>query len=405
MGATPADTQREITRLRGDMNAALDEVERRVARRRARRRERRSAHLERPRPAKTLVARARDNPTLLGVARRRRRRRHRLRRLTPLINGLRERNKPQNRLKRGVQQVREELSERSATELSRRQSRAPARARADRRGVLLKLEPEDGGYVRVSDARLEPLANKEKGPSRRDQEVHLGSVAVGVHGRGQRPGAARGRSVWRATVHEDPPTDQEQGRRLTSRGRCWQRVTEMLSADEIVRLGIVDVAASRPRRTSNPMASTCRSARLALARAGALGADQRRSRYPPERQDLAFDADGWICSSPAHYGIRYAEWVELPARLRRAVFSAFEPAAHGPARADRGVGRGLRRARRRAAVVANPHGVRLQRGARIAQLVLFRADRSRRGALLPGPVPARKPLSSWAPTVSAVRSF
>jgi hypothetical protein len=30
MGATPADTEREITRLRGDMTAAIEEIERRV---------------------------------------------------------------------------------------------------------------------------------------------------------------------------------------------------------------------------------------------------------------------------------------------------------------------------------------------------------------------------------------
>src|SRR4051812_27897293 len=159
MGANPADTQREITRLRGDMGAALDELERRV-RGGLRGVASAEARITTARAGEDAVNAARDNPTLLGVAG-----------VVAvgavaygafaLVNGLRQRNKPQNRLRRGVEQVRDELSERvtEGVERSRRQLE-----RSLPQGILLKLEPEDGGYMRVSDARLEP-PKKKRGQS------------------------------------------------------------------------------------------------------------------------------------------------------------------------------------------------------------------------------------------------
>jgi hypothetical protein len=206
MGATPADTEREITRLRGDMTAAIEEVERRV-RGGLRGVASAEARLTAVRAREDVTERARENPTLLGVAG-----------VVAvgavaygayaLVNRLRERRKPQNRLKRGVQNVRDELSERverlgEGVEDSRRQIES-----AWQRGLLLKLDPEDDGYVRISDARLEPL--KKKATKRGQSTVikkfvwaallsvfmALGSVlAQRVAGR-----------VWRAMVHEDPPT-------------------------------------------------------------------------------------------------------------------------------------------------------------------------------------------------------
>ena len=67
MGATPEDTQREISRLRADMSAALEEVERRIrgGLRGAASTETRIGGV---RAGEDAIKRARENPTLLGVA-------------------------------------------------------------------------------------------------------------------------------------------------------------------------------------------------------------------------------------------------------------------------------------------------------------------------------------------------
>ena len=105
--------------------------------------------------------------------------------------------------------------------------------------------------------------------------------------------------------------------------------------------------------------------------AGSLGrsADDRRL---PQREDLEFDADGWIDLGTGTYGIRYAEWVTLPLECGGLCFprsSLLRMGVHVPTAVwDAGyAGRaeGL-------LVVTTPHGARLQRGARIVQLVLFR---------------------------------
>jgi hypothetical protein len=201
MGETPADTEREINRLRGDMTAALEEVERRLrgGLRGVAVAETRISSL---RAGEDVVSHARQNPTLVGVvgvvaagavaygA-------------YALINGLRERNKPQNRLKRGVKHIREELSERlgEGVEGSRRQIE-----RALPRGVLLKLEAEDGGYVRVSDARLEPPPTKKRGQSTVIKKFVWAALLSIFMALGSVLARRIADSVWRATVHEEPPT-------------------------------------------------------------------------------------------------------------------------------------------------------------------------------------------------------
>lgn len=207
MGAKPEDTQREIDRLRGDMSAAVEEVERRL-RGGLRGIATAEARVTTARAGEDVVARARENPTLLGVAG-----------VVAagavaygayaVIHGMRERSKPQNRLKRGVSQVRAELSERvsEGVQTSRRQLE-----RALPQGVLLKLEPEDGGYMRVSEARLEPPAQirKKRGQSKvikRFVWAAFLSVFMAV-------GSVLARRVadnaWRAMVHEDPPTEKSE---------------------------------------------------------------------------------------------------------------------------------------------------------------------------------------------------
>jgi dUTP pyrophosphatase len=102
---------------------------------------------------------------------------------------------------------------------------------------------------------------------------------------------------------------------------------------------------------------------------GTLGIDDRSL---PARDELAPDAGGWFSLPPATYGIRYVEAVEMPTdcgglcfprssllRMGLTVPTAVWDAGYG------GRGESL-------LMVTNPHGVRLQRGARIAQLVVFR---------------------------------
>jgi hypothetical protein len=206
MGATPADTEREINRLRGDMTAALEEVERRLrgGMRGIAGAEARISSGRASQAAFARVERARDNPTLLGVAG-----------VVVVgavgygifaaIRGSRARNTPASRLKRGVKQVRTELGERveEGVELSLRQLE-----RARPRGLLLKLDPEDGGYMRVVDARVDVPAVKNKGR----QDVIKKLVWAGLLSVFMAVGSVLARrlagTVWQATVREEPPTQK-----------------------------------------------------------------------------------------------------------------------------------------------------------------------------------------------------
>lgn len=105
--------------------------------------------------------------------------------------------------------------------------------------------------------------------------------------------------------------------------------------------------------------------------AGSLGRSSS-DRLLPEREGLAFDPDGWISLQAGTYGIRYAERVEMPPDCGGLCFprsSLLRMGLHVPTAVwdagYQGNGEGL-------LVVGDPYGVRLQRGARIAQLVLFR---------------------------------
>src|SRR3979490_351747 len=105
--------------------------------------------------------------------------------------------------------------------------------------------------------------------------------------------------------------------------------------------------------------------------AGTLGVDNA-DRNLPAQDELGFDADGWPDLAPATYGVRYAEMVEGPLDCGGLCFprssllrmGVYVPTAVWDA-GYAGRGSGL-------LVVSSPHGLRIQRGARIAQLVLFR---------------------------------
>jgi len=203
MAATAADTHREIDRLRGDMTAALDEIQRRL-RGGLRTVASSEARITSTRTRDDLALRARQNPTVPGV-------------IGVIVVGAvgyavyravsssRQRQKPQNRLKRGVEQARAELVGRvsEGVEQSKRQLE-----QARQRNLLLKLDPDDSGYVRVTDARLEPLANKSKERS----EVIKKLVWAGLLSVFMAVGSVLARrvagAVWQATVREEPPTQK-----------------------------------------------------------------------------------------------------------------------------------------------------------------------------------------------------
>jgi len=201
MGAKPEDTERQITQLRGDMSAALEEVERRL-RGGLRGVATAEARISGVRAGQDVVAQARENPTALGIAG-----------VVAagavaygayaLVSGLRARNAPRNRLRRGVKQVRGEVSERvSGAEGALRQLE-----RSLVQSVLLKLEPEDGGYMRVSDARLEP-PNKKRGQSKVIKRLIWAALLSIFMALASVLARRVADTVWRAMVHEEPPTEK-----------------------------------------------------------------------------------------------------------------------------------------------------------------------------------------------------
>jgi hypothetical protein len=178
------------------MDAALDEVERRM---RGGLRGVASAEtrVTSQRARERLVQRANNNQPLLGVGI-----------VTvggaaaygacSLLAALRERQKPQHRLERGLNELRESFG----TRVRNTQEQAE---RARGRGLLLKLETQDGGYVRVSDARLGGVPRNRREHTTMLKKLFwtgLVSVLVAVGTVVARRLADR---VWRATIHEAPP--------------------------------------------------------------------------------------------------------------------------------------------------------------------------------------------------------
>jgi hypothetical protein len=187
------------------MSAAIEELERRF-RGGLRGAVTTEARVSTVRAGEEALSRARENPTLLGVAG-----------MVAagavvygtytLINNLRDRQKPQNRLKRGVSQVRAELSERvsEGVESSRRQLE-----RALPHGVLLKLEPEEGGYMRVSEARLDEsqALRKKRGQSTVIKKFVWAAFLSLFLAVGSVVARRIADTAWRAMVREDPPTEK-----------------------------------------------------------------------------------------------------------------------------------------------------------------------------------------------------
>jgi dUTP pyrophosphatase len=147
----------------------------------------------------------------------------------------------------------------------------------------------------------------------------------------------------------------------------------VLSGDEIGRLQLVarDADEDLEGRVQPNGVDLSLEAVWRLAGPGALGRSND-DRQLPARKPLDFDADGWLELPMGSYGVRYAEWVALPSECGGLCFprsSLLRMGVHVPTAVwDAGYagrGEGLLE-------VLNPHGVRLQRGARIVQLVVFR---------------------------------
>lgn len=146
----------------------------------------------------------------------------------------------------------------------------------------------------------------------------------------------------------------------------------MLSGDQIHRAAIVHLAAdaSAAQHVQPNGIDLTLDAIFVWRGAGALGC-ANADRVLPDREEVAFDASGWVDLAAGTYGIRYGEIVSLPTdrgglcfprssllRMGVQVPTAVWDAGYS------GRGEGL-------LVVGNPGGARLQRGARIAQLVVF----------------------------------
>ncbi len=147
----------------------------------------------------------------------------------------------------------------------------------------------------------------------------------------------------------------------------------MLSGDEIRQLHIagLDGAAAEQVHIQPNGVDLSLDAVWRFLESGSLGRASEDRRLPA-RESLAFEPDDWLVLECGTYGIRYAEWVAVPADCGGLVFprsSLLRMGLHVPTAVwDAGYagrGEGLLH-------VTNPHGVRLQRGARIVQLVLFR---------------------------------
>lgn len=143
----------------------------------------------------------------------------------------------------------------------------------------------------------------------------------------------------------------------------------MLSGDEIQRLQIAR-AIGAEHVQPNGIDLTL-DAVWEFVEAGSLGRSNDDRRLPA-RNALQFGLDAWLDLAPGSYGIRYGEWIEVPPDCGGLVFprsSLLRMGLHVPTAVwDAGYagrGEGL-------LLVINPHGARLQRGARIVQLVLFK---------------------------------
>ena len=145
----------------------------------------------------------------------------------------------------------------------------------------------------------------------------------------------------------------------------------MLSGEQVQRRGIVAPGLDLPADSVQPNGIDLSLDVLwRLSDVGALGAASA-DRSLPSREPVQFDEDGWASLEAGVYGLRFVERVSLPTDCGALAFprsSLLRMGAHVPTAVwDAGYdGRAESFLQ-----VSNPHGLRIQRGARIAQLVVF----------------------------------
>jgi dUTP pyrophosphatase len=172
------------------------------------------------------------------------------------------------------------------------------------------------------------------------------------------------------SAHAGRPGDRDNGGRGGVLGR--RALLARLAADPPLVEGLADVERQvQPHGIDFRLESVWQ-----FASVGALGRDGAPTpdRVLPEREALPFDATGALWLAPGAYGVQFAEVVHLPtdvmalARPRSTLLRC--GAALHTAVWDAGyVGRS-----EALLIVSNPHGLRLERGARLCQLVFFLLD-------------------------------
>lgn len=196
MGAGSEDTQREIGTLRSDMSAALAELRGRVGSGPAR-----LAAADARVSAQRSVQQVRENPSALLAG-------------GALVMGLagftayaavnrwRESRKPQNRVRARAHDLRSDVED----WLGQSRERVD---RARHEDLLVKLQPEHGGYVRVADARLGSAGSRQRKTNDVVKKLIwavLLSLFTAVASVVARRAAAQ---VWQSTVGEKPPTEEK----------------------------------------------------------------------------------------------------------------------------------------------------------------------------------------------------
>jgi dUTP pyrophosphatase len=103
---------------------------------------------------------------------------------------------------------------------------------------------------------------------------------------------------------------------------------------------------------------------------GAIGVDNRE-RVLPELEELPFDADGWVNLEPGIYHIVYNEIVDIPANLMALGRPRSSLGRSGVTIHTAVWDAGYRGRSTSLLSVLNPAGFRVQRNARVMQLVFF----------------------------------
>src|SRR6185436_14812106 len=80
--------------------------------------------------------------------------------------------------------------------------------RARQRSLLVKLEPGAGGYMRLTDARLERPADKIKERNEVIKRIVWAVLLSVFMAFGSVLARRLAGSVWKATISEDPPTQR-----------------------------------------------------------------------------------------------------------------------------------------------------------------------------------------------------